>query len=184
MKKTHKSFVLLFAIAFSVLLNGCDIFEKFLFNLPIYFEITSVGTSNPSGAEFYCLTDNETYMDYKDKLNSIVFVEAHVVTKSVSPTTITGNATLRLFAGTNSTGLLLASHTATNISPANFLSPNSYKLEFTNEQIAAINNALKDGVTCLYGDYTVAVASGGALPPAQNNITVRIDVLFQVDADL
>jgi hypothetical protein len=183
MRKILKSSVLTFAIFSAVLLNGCDIFENFLFNLPVSVTIISSGTTNPSGSQTFKLDTVQTYQDYKDKLNSIVYVEAYIKTQSITDTSIRGNGSFRLYAGTNSGGQLLAEHVANNIRPADYMSPNpAYKVELTPAQITAINQALADDVTEFYGEYSVAITSGGLNPP--NVITVRIDILFQVDADL
>jgi hypothetical protein len=181
MKKFIKSSLLTFTLLLTIIVNGCDIFENFQFGLPVSFEIESTGTTSPFGSAFYCLTDNETYNDYEEDINSITFVAAYIVTREVNPTTLSGDAVLRLYEGTNSSGQLLFEHTATNLTPADHDSTNAYKIEFTSAEIANVNQSLNSGNRCFYGEYLVQNISGGGV---SNYIRVKIDALFSIDADL
>jgi hypothetical protein len=182
MKKNIQIAVLILPILFIALVSGCDIFENFLFNVPATLKITSVGVPDPFGSGSFDLDSVNTYRDYKDRINSIVFVETYVVTEAISDTTIRGNGTLSLYAGSDASGQLLAEHTAINIRPADYMKPNAYKVNFNENQVMSINNALASGVTEFYGEYVVVVTAGGIIPP--NILLVRIDMLFLVDADL
>ena len=120
MKKFIKSSLLAFTLITAVVMNGCDSFKNFVFGLPISFVISTSGNNNtPSGFAAYCLDQDETYQSYADKLNSVEFVEAHVVVKSISAgdETASGNGIFRLFAGTGPNGTPLFTHTANNIKP-------------------------------------------------------------------
>jgi len=182
MKKFIKSYLIAFALITAVIMNGCDAFENFLFGLPISFTINTSGSTNPSGNETFCLQDDETYQDYSDKLNSIVYVESYMVTLDANPTALTGNGVLRIYAGTSSAGTLLFEHTANNITPADYITPNpAYKIELTEAQITSINESLASGNTCFYGEYSVAVTSGGGVT---NSVDVRIDILYNIDTSL
>lgn len=167
-------------------MNGCDAFENFLFGLPVSFTIVSSGSTNPSGFATFCLDTVDTYQDYANKLNSVVFVEAYLVTLSVSggDENMQGDGILRLFAGNAPVGTPFFVDTAVDIKPADYLTPNFYRIELTQLQIDAINTYLSDpnNSKCFYGDYQVIVDAGSAVPPY--TIEIKIDMLYQIDADL
>jgi hypothetical protein len=181
MKKFIKSYLTALTILTAVIMNGCDVFENFQFGLPIKFYIEAQGSTNPSGFGTFCLSDDKQYLDYQEDINSITYVAAYIVTEEVSPSALSGDAVLRLYAGTSSAGVLLFEHVATNLTPADHDSTNAYKIELTSDQIADINASLAGGNTCFYGEYEVQNISGGG---ATNYIRVKIDVLFNVDAKL
>lgn len=183
MKKFIRYYLTALILLTAVLMNGCDIFESFQFGLPISVEIDSQGVTNPFGSASFCLDTDKTYQKYQDDINSINFVAAYIVTLEVNPATITGNAILRLYEGTNSSGKLLFEHTAANITPAAHDSSNAYKVELTADQISAINQslALADNNKCFYGEYLVQITSGQGVT---NSVKVRVDALFNVDAKL
>src|SRR5690606_38314839 len=110
-----KSYLAGLTILAAMLFYGCDIFESFQFGLPIKLEITTQGAA-PFGAESFCFSDNETYMEYQEDIKNINFVAAYLVTLSVTPEnpTVSGDVHLRLYEGTNNTGELLFEHVALN----------------------------------------------------------------------
>jgi hypothetical protein len=187
MKKFIKSSLLLFATLVAIAMSGCDALQNFLFDLPVTFTVNA--HSNPdgtaSGQDSYCLdTENETYQDYADKLNSITFVEAHIVTDSLDANAqnIQGDGTLRLFEGTSSFGTLLLTYTDNNIKLADHFSPNGYKIQLNQADIDKINTSLANGNRCFYADYQVNEVSGTATHPYF--VRMKIDVLFQMDTSL
>jgi hypothetical protein len=182
MKKIIKSSILLFTMLVAIALNGCDALENFLFDLPIDFEVTT-SDSGGSGGEYYCLDDNETYNDYVDKLNSIVLVEAHIVTLSISPGDegIQGDGELHLYEGIFPGGAPLITVMDNGIKPADHFSPNGYKINLTQADIEAVNTSLANGNTCFYADYVVNNVQGANGP---FTIVLKIDVLFQLDTSL
>jgi hypothetical protein len=187
MKKFIKSSLILFTILVAIAMNGCDSLQNFLFDLPITFTVSAHSNSNGSASGFdsYCLdTQNETYQSYADKLNSITFVEAHIVTDSLDANAqnIQGNGTLRLFEGTDSLGTKLLEYTDTNIKLADHFSPNGYKISLTQAQIDVVNSSLANGNRCFYADYLVSGVAGTATPPYF--VRIKIDVLFQLDTSL
>ena len=185
MNNILKTVIFSVAAIFMFTRSSCDAFESFLFNLPISVTITATGTNNPSGNESYCLDDDETYQDFKDKINTVTFVEAYVTTVSVSPINLQGDVTVTIREGTNASGPVLFTTTLNNARPADYISPNpAYKLPLTEADIQAVNDALEQGVTCFYGELEVTDISNGATPPQQNVIVVKIDALYKVDADL
>ena len=178
MNKIIKSSILLFTMLIAVVMSGCDAFENFLFDLPISFTIDARGITNASGSESYCLTDNETYQDYADKINSITYADAYFVTREVNPETISGTLTFQLLDGNNNT---IITYVDNNITPANHDSTNAYHLSLDQSEIDDINASLAGGNRCFTGVYSVAVTSGGS----QNNfIKVDIEVLFTLDTSL
>jgi len=183
MKKFIKSSLLVFTLVTAIVMNGCDAFENFVFGLPVSVTIITSGTTNPSGFASFCLDTIDTYQDYADKLNSIEIVEAYFVTLSVSSgdENLQGDGVLRLFAGNAPVGTPLFVHTKNDIKPADYLTPNFYKIDLAPEDIAALNAALKNN-TCFYGDYQIIVDPGSATPPY--TVVVKIDILYNIDSNL
>jgi hypothetical protein len=183
MKKIIKSSLLLFTILVAVVMNGCDALENFLFDLPIDFEVTASDNSGKSQGEYYCLDQNSTYNDYVDKLNSVTFVEAHIVTIDISPGDegIQGDGTLRLYEGTFASGTPLLTYTDSNVKLADHYKPNGYKLALTQDKINAVNASLADGNTCFYAEYVITNVQGN---DGEYTVELKIDVLMQLDTSL
>lgn len=183
MKKIIKSSILLFTMLVAVALNGCDALENFLFDLPIDFIVTASDNSSTAQGESYCLDQNSTYNDYVDKLNSVAFIEAHIVTMSISAGDegIQGDGTLRLYEGTFASGTPLLSYTDSNVKLADHFKPNGYKLALTQEKIDVVNASLANGNTCFYADYEITNVQGNN---GSYMVELKIDVLLQLDTSL
>jgi hypothetical protein len=179
MNNIIKTVIFSVAAIFMFTRSSCDAFESFIFNLPISFEIEATGSNNPSGDESFCIDNDATYQDFEDKINSVTLVEVYAVTDSVSPVTLQGDVIVEFYEGTSSSGTLLFSKTLNNVRPADYDKDNPYKLPLTEAEIQNVNNSLADENRCFYGRYTVSGVSGG-----QNYIRAKVDVLYQVDADL
>jgi len=182
MKKFIQSSLILFALVTTIVMNGCDAFESFIFSLPVSFVIDADGQNNPSGSESYCLEEDDTYQDYKDKLNSIVFVEAYMTVIDISPDTdIQGSGSIRLYEGVSpDPGNELFVHTTPGaLNPQDYKNPNFYKIELTQEQVDNINASLAEGNRCFYGEYEVTANLTNPV-----TMQVKVDILFNMDADL
>lgn len=179
MKKIIKSSLLLFTIITAVVMNGCDALENFLFDLPVTFQVEANGISAASGSKTYCLTDNSTYQDYVDNINSIVYTDAYLVTRDVNPETMSGTLTFQLMDGSSN---VILTYTDPSVVPADHDSTNAYHLTLDQSQINNINASLAAGNRCFTGNYTVAVTSGGS--SVNNYIKVDIEVLFTMDTTL
>ena len=180
MKYILKTAIFSVVVIFLFTRSSCDAFKSFLFNLPITFYIEATGSGNPSGDESFCLTENETYQDFSDKINNVTLVEIYAVTDSVSPSNLQGDVLVEFYEGSSSSGTLLFSKTLTNVRPIDYDKNNPYKLQLTNAEIQNVNNSLAGGNRCFYGRYAVLGVSGSQ----QNYVKAKIDILFQVDADL
>lgn len=179
MKKFIKLSLLLFTMLIAFVASGCDSLQNFLFDLPIKFTIDANGVSSSSGFENYCLTDNQQYQDYQDKINSITYADAYFVTREISDTTLTGNITFQLLDGNNNE---IISYSDDNIVPADHDSTNAYHLSLNQSQIDDINASLADGNRCFTGVYNFEVTSGGN--NSNNHIEIEIQVLFTLDTKL
>ncbi len=187
MKKFIRSSLLAFTLITAIVMNGCNAFENFVFGLPISFVITATDNppiTNPSGSISFCLDTVDTYQDYADKLNSVTFVEAYAVTIFISSGDegIQGDIQLRLFAGSSPVGIPLFTEIIPNGKPADYFSPNAYKLQLTQQEIDDVNASLANDNTCFYADYQITVNPGSATPPY--TVTVKIDALYNIDSDL
>ena len=176
MKKFIKSSLLLFTILIAFAMSGCDSLQNFLFDLPIKFTIEASGVSSSSGYENYCLTDNQQYQDYADKINSITYADAYFVTQEAPPS-LSGSLVFQLLDGNNNT---IISYSDPNIVPADHDSTNAYHLMLNQSQIDDINTSLANGNRCFTGVYTFTVNGN----TNNNYIKVDIEVLFTLDTKL
>lgn len=160
-------------------MSGCDSLQNFLFDLPIKFTIDANGISSSSDEQSYCLTDNQQYQDYQDKINSITYADAYFVTREVSPATLKGTVTFQLLDGKNNE---ILSFSDDNIVPADHDSTNAYHLMLPQSQIDDIDASLASGNRCFTAVYSFAVTSGGNT--TNNHIKVDIEVLFTLDTKL
>jgi hypothetical protein len=183
MKKIIKSSILLFSMVFAVALNGCDALQNFLFDLPIDFTVTASDNSSKAQGEYYCLDENSTYNDYVEDLNSVTFIEAHIVTDSISTgdENIQGDGTLRLYAGTSAFGTLLLEYTDSNVKLADHYKPNGYKLALTQDKIDVVNASLANGNICFYAEYVITNIQGN---DGEYEVRLIVDVLLQLDTSL
>ena len=179
MKKFIKSSLLLFTAFIAFTLSGCDSLQNFLFDLPIEFTINADGASNTSGSESYCLTNDDTYQQYANKINSVTYADAYFVTREISDATLTGNVTFQLLDGNNNE---ILSYSDNNIVPADHDSTNAYHLMLDQTQIDDINASLDSGNRCFTGVYSFEVTSGGN--NSNNHIEIDIQVLFTLDTSL
>ncbi|HEX9739213.1 MAG TPA: hypothetical protein VGA29_00450 [Ignavibacteriaceae bacterium] len=186
MKKFIKSYLTAFIVLIAVIMNGCDIFENFLFNVPIsfQFEATDPGLLDAGSA---CLEDNETYNDVKDDINTITFVKAYIAVLNVNPSNIQGDITLELYGGSDASGTLLAEFSLNDARPSDYLTTNDpftpLEIDLGPTTVQAINQYLANdnNQRCFFGRFVVTDPQNIGIT---NNITVRLDVLFSVDADL
>lgn len=182
MKNFIRSAILTFTVASAILLNGCDIFENFLFNVPISFTFEDSGL-NLFDSGSACLEDNETYNDNKDKINSISFVEGYIAVLNVNPDSLRGSIRINIHGGTSEAGPLLIEYELIDVEPSDY-SPNSpLKLQLDANDIQNLNGyfADKSNPRCFFASFEVADVQNISL---SNSISVRVDLLFLVDADL
>ena len=172
-----------FASIFMFTMSSCNIFENFLFNVPLTYTFESTGALTLSDEDGVCLEEDGTYENVKDKINQITFVEGYIVVLSINPQNIEGDVTFTLYGGTSPSGTFLAQYSLNDVSPADY-SPNSpLKIDLDDAQIQAVNDYLANpsNVRCFFGTFEVTDIVNGGIT---NSITVRVDVLFSVDADL
>jgi hypothetical protein len=177
MKKFIKSSLLLFTMLVAFAMSGCDSLQNFLFDLPIKFTIDANGASGSYyGSESYCLTNDQQYQDYQDKINSITYADAYFVTKE-APAGLSGSLTFQLLDENNN---IIISYSDPNIVPAVHDSTNAYHLSLNQSQIDDINTSLANGNRCFTGVYSLTV-NGNA---NNDHIIVDIEVLFTLDTKL
>lgn len=162
-------------------LSSCDIFESFLFNIPLKFQFESSGSSLSDDGSA-CLEDDETFKDVQDKINSITFVEGYIAVLEVSPENIQGDVVIKGYGGTSSAGQLLFQQTLNDVRPADYGPETPFKLTLDEAQIQVVNVYLaENGSRCFYGTMEVTDIQNGN---PSNAIVLRLDLLFKVDADL
>ncbi|QQS35656.1 MAG: hypothetical protein IPM56_15640 [Ignavibacteriales bacterium] len=182
MKKYIKSAVLVFTVLIFSLTNGCDAFDSFPLNMPFTITFTASGnsstiTDNGSG----CLdTNSETYQEYRDKINSLTFVEAAYRTVSVNTGNQNITADISVIVSIPG-GATLFNYTIPNVRPADFIST-PLVLQLDQVELDAIRSYLElfqqVPSMCFDATYTLSNISGGAAP-----YTVEGAVDFVLEAE-
>ncbi len=163
--------------------NGCDKFNSLPLNIPFTIPVHVEGSAATlSDSESYCLsTDSQTYNDYRDKINSLHFVEAAYRTTNVIPADLSGNVNVSLQDGD---GNVLFSYDIPGAAPADYMSPNSpYILQLDQGQIDFINtylNSLLSQGACFTATITVSNISG----QAPYTIDGAVDMVIEADTEL
>jgi hypothetical protein len=171
-----KKLLSIFSVLAVVSLSGCDSITSlntFPLNLPINVELSLAGnvtSVNKSGG--ICLDTSQTYIKYKDKIQSITFLAASFRTISATPSTMTGNVTLTLANGSGST---LFTKALGVIKPSDYL-VNSYNLSFTENEIDAVNAYIAiTGNRC----FTATVSATGLPGGSNQELIVSLDMVFE-----
>jgi hypothetical protein len=163
--------------------NGCDEFNSLPLNIPltIKLDLTTSGGSLSASQEGCLSTNSDTYNEYKDKINSLRFVEAAFRTINVDPGELSGDITVTL---SDENGTELFSYSAAGTRLADYMKPNSpYIFKLTQEQIDFINTYLDDivngtGGSCFTATVTVNnLHNGGQI----NTLNCAIDMVIEAD---
>ncbi len=163
--------------------NGCDDFNSLPLNIPFTLPVHVEGSASTlTDSTSYCLsTDSPTYNDYRDKINSLHFVEAAYRTTSVSPENLSGNINVTLKDGNDN---VLFSHDIPGAAPADHMSPKSpYIFQLDQSQIDFINtylNSLLNEGACFTATITVINITG----QAPYTIDGAVDMVIEADTQL
>lgn len=182
MKKYIKPALLIFTVLIFSFNNGCDAFESFPINMPFTIEFEASGTTSPiTDNGVGCLeTNSETYQEYRDKINSLTFVEAAYRTISLNP----GNQNITADINVNVRvpgGATLFNYTIQNVRPADYI-PTALVLQLTEPELNAIRSYLElfesTPSMCFEATYTLSNITGGTAP-----YTVKGAVDFVLEAE-
>jgi hypothetical protein len=163
--------------------NGCDKFNSLPLNIPfsLPFQIEGSAATLTDNVSYCLSTDSQTYNEYRDKINSLHFIEAAYRTTSVLPADLSGDINVTLQDGD---GNVLFSYDIPNATPADYMSPNSpYILQLDQGQIDFINtylNSLLNQGACFTATITVSNISG----QAPYTIDGAVDMVIEADTEL
>lgn len=185
MKKYIRSAVLAATVLIFSFTNGCDAFESFPINIPFSIEFEASGSSNNiSDTGSGCLdTNSETYIEYKNKIQSLTFVEAAYRTISINGgnQNVTGNinVTVRVPGGAT-----LFSYTINNVRPADYLT-SAFVLQLNEQELGAVRNYLQLfeslPAMCFEATYTLSNLTGGTPP---YTIKGAVDFVLEAETEL
>jgi hypothetical protein len=160
-----KKIITIFILGISLILsNGCDIIdalESYQANIAGSVDV------NPSGndavivdSEFFCLSDNETYQDYANQVESIEFAKAAYRTDSTYSGDVRGNITVTLAPSVGSA----ITRTITNANPADYIST-PYEFELTESELTELNDNLQTQLEagfdiCINASVSITITSG------------------------
>lgn len=139
MKKTIKALVVVFAVELSLLNISCDKFDTLPLNIPVSFKFLATSGSPTFDSGNYNLDSSKTYLDYKDDIEKLTYIEAAYRTKSVSSTSISVTLNVQLINALTSVPII--NFTINNFKPSDYIST-PLVLAFDQTQIQALNNYL------------------------------------------
>lgn len=178
-----KNIIIYLSIILTMGFSGCilDSLKEVPLDIPIEFPFSSTGSNDSVGDEgSFCLTDNDVYMDYNNKIQDIKLLAITFRPTAVSPASLKGNVRLEI-RKLNENGELLFGYTITNMTPSAFVKPNiPYEIPLGAEDLYILNAYLKDKGTCLY----VAVFVENITPSGTKSISGKVDFMFRTKTDL
>jgi|GEM_PF-1971285 len=174
-------FMVYSVIIFSVSFSGCilDSLNEMPLDIPIEYPFSISGdAASITDDGSFCLTQNELYNDYMEKIKDIKLLEITFRPTAVSPTTLNGDVRLEIKKGT-AHGELLFSHDIESFTPASYLPDNPpYVLPATENDFKKLNDYLSSEGLCFY----VAVAAVSSV--GQKSISGKVDFIFRTKTDL
>ncbi len=177
--KKFKYLVPFFITLFFLQMSSCDEINSIELNVPVTKEITATGSnSSITQPESFCLDKaSDTYQSYRDKINSLSFIQAAYRTISVSDPSLKGDINLTVM---DINGNSLFSLSLPGVSLAAYMKPNSpFILQLNQNQIQAINSYLSNlNNQCFKAVLTIDNVSGGATP---YSVTGAVDILLKAD---
>lgn len=182
MKKIKLMLVAVLLMPAMFLFNGCDTVENLEtlpLNIPMSFNFAMSGSTFPiTQIENYCLEDNPTYNDFKNKIDSISFVEMSARIDTLSSNTLVADVMVKL---ETASGVLLYSYTQSSVALAQWkTTPFTFALSAAD--IMLIDNFLRAiGQRCLKATATVSNITGGTAP---YKVGLKVDVLLRAKAKL
>lgn len=166
-------------------LSGCDIINKLPINVPITFNFQLAG-SGLSDTRIICLSESETYLDYKGDVKKLsllrIIYRTDAEDSSVVPEQIQGFFQVVVKRGDN--GEELINTQVPNLKPIDYKKPNlPYELSLTAEEIASVNQFLNLNLTntpCFEATVTLLNITGGSPPYYLNG---HVDVLIEAEVE-
>ena len=181
MKKMLASFIAVVILTTAFLFSGCDTvenLESIPLNIPITLPFKASGLVTVSDQSTYCLEQSPTYNDFKDKIDSISFVEMVARVDSLSSNSLSGDLQVKL---ETASGLVLYETVILSAPLANYKTT-PYRFVMQAADINAIDNFLKAiGQRCLKGTVSVTNITGGTPP---HYIGVSVDILLRAKAKI
>lgn len=159
---------------------SCKKFDTLPLNIPFSIGVTIEGSNNPSVSNTpYCLSESETYDEYRDRIKKLVYIEAAWRTDSVrNISSATISITIKI-----SGGAVLFQRELPSTNPSVFKST-PYILKLTSEEIQKLNSYLytylKNSTPCLESSVEVTIAGG--LPPYY--LKGYIDLVVEAETEL
>lgn len=165
--------------------GSCNDINNLPLNMPLQIPFNKTGNAQQVlESQYYCLDSNQTYRDYRDKINKISFARASwrtisIKTNGISDTTglVTGTMTVTLKSGTQT----LFSFPINNIKPANYIKT-PLTIALTQAQIQAVTSLIQEPSTrCFTAEINLQISSA-TNPPYQ--LVGYLDLLFEGEAGL
>jgi hypothetical protein len=174
MKQIKYFFPLLISIIF-LQLNGCDELNSIPLNIPVTITFDNQTGSNVTfDSGIYCLdSESDTYKEYRDKIQSLTFLQAAYRTTSNSNPSVQGDISVTIYNGSKQ---VLASFKISNIKPQDYIKT-PLIIQLNQAQIQKINSSLT-GSTCLQAVVEITSLNG------TTTISGAVDLVLQADTKL
>jgi len=183
--KLENKFTLITVIFLLLFATSCDIVES-LKNYPVKIPMSqtfSVSGSNTSIVEEqnFCISNDSTYQEYKDKVKKVTFAEVAFRTISYSPSNLQGDITVFL---KDANGTMLFSENIQGAKPGDYVTT-PYIILLNETEIQAIDSYLETALAnndqlCFTSGLNLTITTGGTT----NSIEGAIDIVFVVETEL
>ncbi|MEE9431854.1 MAG: hypothetical protein V3V16_12475 [Melioribacteraceae bacterium] len=175
-------------LAISLLLlftTSCDIVDAlstYPVNIPLSQTFSTSGTNTTiAEEESFCVSNDDTYQEYKDKIKKVTFVKVAFRTISYSPSNLQGDITLYL---KDASGVTLFTESITGAKPGDYVNT-PYEISLEDSEIQAIDSYLETALAanselCFTSGINIQITSGGTT----NSIEGAIDIVFEAETEL
>ncbi len=166
--KKSKSFINgILLLTVLVFISSCDVLDTiktFPVNIPISVTFSTSGSnSSMVQSSTFCVNDNKTFIEYKDNINELTYVEAAIRTISYSPSDVRGDIVLKVM---DPLGNILFKEVLENVSPGDY-ETNPYVITLSTDEFNTLNSYLQQalesgGDICLTAEFSMNITQGAA----------------------
>ena len=182
MKKLYKPiFIFLTSIIF-LGINSCSVLEQLFFNLKLNEEFHSTG-SGPDISEviFDCLTNDDSFDDNYDKIQSLSYVSAAYYTLDATPPNLGGtniSATLR-----DCNNNIILQQSLPTAQASDYIQ-NPYEFVLTQSEIATFNQFLSNYKDCDCFNAVLLVEQVTPAGLSSYTLNGTVEIIIEVEANL
>ncbi|GEM_PF-4381181 len=157
-------FLLLAVLIFSSACDVLDTIKTFPVNIPMSVTFSTSGSnSSMVQSSTFCVNQNETYLQYKDDISELTYVEAAIRTISYSPSDVRGDIVLKVY---DPLGNVLFKEVLEDVSPGDYMNT-PYVITLNTDEFNTLNSYLQQalesgGDICMTAEFSMNITQGSA----------------------